>query len=84
MTELELYKFINDNSIEIDWRGENLYVWIPFYRLEEFTELLGCDNFAEGGEDVYLQYDCICIDLVDVCDRYDIDHNNILERDPNG
>lgn len=82
MTELELYKFIKDNEIEIDWRLEkHLYIWIPFYHLEKFTKLLGYDNFFEGGEEVLLQYDCVCVDILDICERFNIEPTNILPKE---
>lgn len=83
MTELQLYKFIQDNDgIEIDWRThKHLYMWIPFYNLKEFTDLLGYDYFAEGGEEVSLQNDCICIDILDICEIFDINPENILPKE---
>lgn len=81
MTELKLYKFIHEYEIEIDWRGDSLYIWIPFYVLNEFTNLLGYDHFSEGGEEVNLQYNCICLDLVDICESCEIDPENILPKE---
>lgn len=79
MTELELYKFVQGK--EIDWHGDKLYVWIRFYDLAEFTEILGYDYLSEGGEEVSLQHDCICIDIVDICENFEINPENILPRE---
>lgn len=82
MTELKLYKFIKDNEIEIDWRTEkHLYIWIPFYHLEEFTKLLGYDYLCEGGEEVSLQHDCVCVDILDICECFDIEPTNIFPKE---
>jgi hypothetical protein len=81
MTELELYKFVQDK--EMDWRGADythLYLWIPFYALEEFTKLLGYDYLCEDGEEVSLQYNCVCVDLLDICENFEIDPTNILPK----
>ncbi|MGK4040860.1 hypothetical protein AB0Y20_01065 [Heyndrickxia oleronia] len=79
MNELDLYKFCQDK--EMDWRGDSLYIWIRFNDLQEFTEILGYDWFSEGGEDVNLQYDCVCIDLVDICENHDIDPERIFSKE---
>ncbi|TCI99952.1 hypothetical protein [Cytobacillus praedii] len=78
MKELDLYKFCQDK--EMRWHGDKLYIWIRFYDLREFTDLIGCDWFDEGGEDVSLQYDCICMDLVDICDNHEIDPERIFAK----
>lgn len=80
MTELELYKFINENQIEIDWRGNELLVWIEHYQLEEFCNLLDRCDADDGGLNCYLQNGgVVVLDLVPVCEEYEIDPNNILE-----
>jgi hypothetical protein len=83
LTELEIYKFIqNNDGIEIDWRSEkHLYMWIPFYNLKEFTDLLGYDYLCEGGEAVSLQHDCVCVDILDICECFDIEPTNILPKE---
>lgn len=78
MTELQLYKFCKGK--EIDWRNEKLILWIDHYDIKEFCNLLGYDYFSEGGVEVNLQYGCIAIDLVPLCQAYDIEPTNILEK----
>lgn len=80
MTELQLYKFVQDK--EIHWRGDKLLLWIPFYDLSDFTSLVGVNYFSEGGEPVYLQSETVCIELNDLCECMDIKPENILEREP--
>lgn len=79
MTELDLYKFVQDK--EIDWRGNKLILWIPFYDLQEFTNLIGYDYLSEGGEEVSLQHNCIALELNDICDNFDIEAENILKKE---
>lgn len=80
MTELDLYKFINDNRIEIDWRGNNLYIWLEYYELESFCKLLDRCDADDGGLDCTLQNaGFVVLDLVPICEEYGIDPNNILE-----
>ena len=83
MTELDLYKFLNDddNGVqEYRWEGDEFLVWIPFNSLDDFTKIIGCDYLSEGGYDCNLQNDCICIDIADVCEYYDINLEHILKK----
>ena len=79
MTELELYRFLQQNEIEFSWRGEMLLAWISHWNLSDFTEMIP-GTLEEGGIDVRLQsHGNICIDLVPVCDHYGIDPERILK-----
>ena len=82
MTELELYKFLNedDNIQEYRWEGNEFLVWIRFDSLDNFTKMIGYDYLSEGGYDCNLQYNCICIDISDVCEYFDIDLEHILKK----
>lgn len=80
MTELELYKFCSDK--ELDWRRDNnLYMWLSFHELSEFTELLGNDFFVESPMSVGLFYESVVINLVDVCFAHGIDPERIKNKD---
>lgn len=79
MTELQLYKFCEDS--EIAWRGDKLILWVPFYRIKEFTEMLGYSNFDEGGLEVHLFSDCLALELNDLCEAHDIEPENILKKE---
>lgn len=82
MTELELYKFITNNEIEIDWRGSQLLAWIEHYYLEEFSDMLDRCDADDGGIKCRLQNGgVVVLDLSEVCEEYDIDPNNISESD---
>ena len=79
MTELQLYKFCEDK--ELDWRGDKLILWIPFWQLEDFTELIGYNYLSEGGIEVTLLNDCIALDIVDLCEDFDIEPENIVKKE---
>ena len=84
MTELDLYKFLNDedNGVQqYNWEGEEFLVWISLWYLEDFTDMVGYNYLSDGGIDCNLQNDCICIDIVGICEYYDIDLENILEKE---
>ncbi|CEI81273.1 hypothetical protein BN997_01091 [Oceanobacillus oncorhynchi] len=80
MSELELYKFVQDK--EIDWRGETLMLWLDGDDLEAFSELEGDVIVDDGGYEVtLLQGGMICIELNDVCEIHEIEPTNILEKE---
>lgn len=80
MTAIKLYKFIQENSLEISWSGEELILWTNFYCIKEFAEMIGYDYLSDGGMDVNLQYDSIALDIVPICEYFDIEPTDILEK----
>jgi hypothetical protein len=78
MNELDLYKFCQDK--ELDWHGEELILWVCFYDLKEFADLLGYNYLSEGGMGVTLLSDCIALAINDLCEDSDIDPERILEK----
>ncbi len=77
MSELELYKFVQNK--EIGWRGDKLILWAEPYDLKEFAGMLGCNYLCEGGVEVVLLSDgTIAIELNDICENFDIEPTNIL------
>lgn len=64
--ELDLFKFITDNSVEAHWTHENkqCLIWIPYNILDEFVGEFSYFFETEGEAVGYLQHTRICIDLV--------------------
>lgn len=64
---VDLYEFLQDRETGLykDSKTNEVitYVHIPFYDLPEFVEIVGSEYFSEGGIDVVMLYDTICIDL---------------------
>jgi len=79
MTELQLYKFTQDK--EICWAGEKLILWIDFYDLKEFTQMIGYDYLSEGGIEINLLHNCVALELNDLCEYFDIEPENILKKE---
>lgn len=81
MTELDLYKFITNNNIEydVDDSCDVVTIFIPFYLLEEFNELLKPNYYDEGGIDCVLSYGYCNIEINDICDYFEIDINNVFK-----
>lgn len=80
MTELQLYKFCEDK--QLDWRNNNteLILWILFWQLEDFTKMIGYNYLSEGDVEVTLLDDCIALDIVDLCDYFGIEPENIMKK----
>lgn len=80
MTELELYKFVQDK--EMDWRGDgHLKLWLEGSDLKEFAVVEGGGITDDGGFIIYLVDDgVVCLDLDEVCELHDINPENILNR----
>lgn len=81
MKELKLYKFIMENSIEIDWRGEELVIWLHFLDIKDFVELVGADYLSDGGHDANIQEHYIALDLVPICEYFDIEPTEIHPKE---
>lgn len=83
MTELDLYKFITKNELEISWHGDDtLNLWISHYDMEDFSILLDRCDADDGGIDCKFQNGGdIVLNLLDICEEYDIEPENILKKD---
>ena len=92
MTELDIYKFIYDNELEIRWQDfyehdkivKHLNVWVPAYLLKEFCELLGSSSFDDGGICItQLCYDgsTFIENFDEVLEYHDIEPERILKKE---
>ena len=79
MTELQLYKFIKESGSEVEWRGEELVVWVDLLSVNELTDLIG-DYLHDGGIYVNLQLNRIAFDIVPICEYNEIEPENILKK----
>lgn len=90
MTELQLYKFINENDIECnifkdDRTGEitKVYAFIPIWELQDFVDLfedslmlVDVDNKLE----CILRKDFLCIEMTQVCEYFQIEPEEIFKQ----
>jgi len=87
MTELELYKFINDRECEWYWDyhydGVHLVLFISSYDLKDFCKMLGNDIFIDGlpCEQRLLSDGSVGLTpFEDICDYYGIDAKKVFSR----
>jgi hypothetical protein len=82
MTELDLYKFINDNNIEWhrqDNDGTPDIIIFPFiFQLDEFYKLLKGYKTDEGGLEIRLFYGYVSVWMNEICEYYDIDIKKVF------
>lgn len=82
MTELKLYKFINENNIE--WHRQDndgtpdILIFPHIFELEEFTDLI-VDYNTDGGLIARLKNGYACIWMNDLCDYFGIDVDNVFK-----
>lgn len=77
MQELELYKLITESEYveEMGWINEKEFcIWVSFMWIDELIEamkkIFGNSLLDEGGIDVHMLSDCVCIDLCDLLGCY--------------
>ena len=88
MTELQLYKFIEENDIEYnlfkhDATGEitKVIAFIPIYVLQDFVDLFkGSLMLSDAIEDCALKENCLCVEMTQVCEYFDIEPENIFNK----
>ncbi len=84
--ELELYKFVKAGEYECGWvNDEQFFIWPSFYQLEDFMryvrEIAGKTLFDDGGVEVTLMEDCVCIDLTGLLCGYDIELERVFPKE---
>jgi len=74
----DLYEFLqnHETGLCLERHGIVAYVHVEFYDLKDFVEIVGLDWFSEGGLDVKMFNDTICIELNDI---FETDGNCILD-----
>ena len=81
MTELQLYKYIRDvlNSAEdeLNWNGDELTLRMRASELDDFMEFIE-ESESEQPMEISYYHGKIQIDLVPICELYEIEPENIL------
>lgn len=82
MSELELYKYIEELEPEIRWHNDKLLIFLYYFQIEDFMEVAGEPGmFDDSGVEAHLKSDYMVIDLVPFCEYYGIDPENILAKE---
>lgn len=82
MTELTLYKFINEKAKQCSWIEDELILWLDPNDIEEFALLIDRCSADDGGYPMLLQRDgTICIVLNDLLEEYNIYPEDVIDRE---
>lgn len=82
MTELQLYKWIQEHEPEWRWEGEEVIVWVSVWSLESFLELFDTSDFNDGGGyEARLTGRYIAIVVNEVCDYFGIKIKNVFPQE---
>ena len=82
MKAIELYRFVNDNSME--WhRIKNgsvmeVFLFIDMIDINEFYKLLTPAIFEDGGIACVLKDGYFAIEMSELCEYYDIELNDVF------
>lgn len=87
MTELQLYKFVQDNRVEWRWEinRETGYekddvILLPYiFHFEDFMKLIG-DAFDEYPLEVKARRDYVAIWMQEICDYFGIEIENVFPK----
>lgn len=84
MTELQLYKYIrevlNAAEDELNWHGDELILQMRSHEIDDFMSLINESKNEESTEITYY-HGMMQIDLVPICELFDIEPENILKKD---
>ena len=84
MTELQLYKYIQDNAVEWHWSDNegtpDVLIFPYFFNLSDFTKLLG-KSLVNIRVECVLTENCACIWMRDICENCDIELENVFPKD---
>jgi hypothetical protein len=84
VTELELYKFLfGEDGLkpEMRWHGEELLCFIHNAWLGDFLKMIDDGFFDDGGYLAHLGKDYTLVDLIPLCEYFDINPENIWSKD---
>lgn len=76
-TEQRLIEFLKEYKIESNEYKDELLIFIWYWLLDEFADIIWESFFDEEWETVTMKFWYICIDIIPVCEYLDIDTKKI-------
>lgn len=70
--DAELYDFLKVNETGLFRRKDEViaYVHVNFFELDDFVKMIGADYFSEGGIEVQLMENSVCVELNDIIEAF--------------
>lgn len=84
MDSLELFKFIDGNSIEHhkDYRdSEEIILFVNIFLIEKWNKLIGGCIMDEGGITCVMKEGYFCFEMKHICDYHDIEIHDVFDFD---
>ena len=83
MTELQLYKFVTENSLEYHWYKndkdkEEVFLFVPSYYVEEFNKMFDYTILDEYGLKCTMKEGYFVFEMEYICGFYDIEMENVF------
>lgn len=88
MTELELYKFVTNNSVEYHWHKEHngkheddkteVLLFVDILYIAEFNKMLGTHILDEEGLDCTMKQGYFVFKMKYICEHFDIELINVF------
>ena len=70
----KIAEFIRENEIEHDWRDKHFFIWPSYYEMDDLKDIIPWDDTEYRMiENAAVSSDGVCIDLMEVFDREDIE-----------
>jgi len=79
MTELTLYKFIEENEIEYHWHNEDVIAFVHLRDIEEFNKLIPGSQMHEDGIQCHMKEGYFAFWMKDICEYSGIEMKNIFK-----
>ena len=71
----KIIQFLKERTNQLTFQENgDIYCWIPYDFMDEFSKLIGCSAFDDGGIEATLQRDGVFLVINDLLDFFGIDH----------
>ncbi len=80
MKAIDLYKFIEKNSIEYHWHDGDVILFVENFHIDKWNRLLGSHILDEDGLKCVMKDGYFCFDMKYICDCFDIELTEIFEK----
>lgn len=84
MTELQLYKFVKDNSVEFHWHDSDVILFIDERNIRGFMELLEYRSFDDDGIECVMKFGYVCVSMRSICENHMIELENVFGKEEQG
>ena len=83
MTELSLYKFVNDNNIEYHWDLDktDVFLFVNFRDIKDFHSMLDYSILDDEGIECNMKDGYFGFKMDEICQYYQIELENVFSKE---